>query len=151
MQFSGANAHGCTRGRRPRLLLPRPQVNSELRMPRPWSGFRHLPRALVLGKARRLRRYGGICLASGLIASRALLRSVAVVRFRLWLATAVALGAIVGSLLRAQVSDDEKSQRDESGKAQHETQAASSVASKKSLSTIAKAKAVADTSEKKRA
>jgi len=86
-----------------------------------------------------------------LIASRALLRSVAVVRFRLWLATAVALGAIVGSLLRAQVSDDEKSQRDESGKAQHETQDASSLAPKKSPSPIAKAKAVADKSKKKRA
>jgi N-acetylmuramoyl-L-alanine amidase len=37
-----------------------------------------------------------------------------VVRFRIWLATALASGAIVGSLLHAQVGDEEKSQRDES-------------------------------------
>ena len=37
-----------------------------------------------------------------MIASRALLRSVAVVRFRIWLATALAFGALVaGLLLRA--------------------------------------------------
>jgi N-acetylmuramoyl-L-alanine amidase len=40
-----------------------------------------------------------------LIASLALLRSVAVVRFRIWLATAVAFGAIVAGLLRAQVNE----------------------------------------------
>jgi hypothetical protein len=83
-----------------------------------------------------------------LITSRALLRSAAVVRFRLWLATALALGAIAGSLLRAQVSDEEKSQRDESGKRQHETQVASP-ALKKSPSPIAKAKAAANKSKKK--
>jgi N-acetylmuramoyl-L-alanine amidase-like protein len=37
-----------------------------------------------------------------------------VVRFRIWLATALASGAIVGSLLPAQVGDEEKSRRDES-------------------------------------
>jgi outer membrane biosynthesis protein TonB len=47
-----------------------------------------------------------------LIASRALLRSVAVVRFRIWLATALAFGALVAGLLHAQVS--EKKQRDQS-------------------------------------
>jgi len=72
-----------------------------------------------------------------------------VVRFRLWLATALALGAIAGSLLRAQVSDNEKSQRDESETGQHETQAASSPAPKKSPSPIAKAKAARNKSKKK--
>jgi hypothetical protein len=72
-----------------------------------------------------------------------------VVRFRLWLATALALGAIISSLLRAQVNDEEKSQRDESGKRQHETQAASSPAPTKSPSPIAKAKAVVNKSKKK--
>jgi len=84
-----------------------------------------------------------------LIASRALIRSAAVVRFRLWLATALALGAIASSLLRAQVSDNEKNQREESGKGQNETQAASSPAPKKSPSPIAKAKAAANKSKKK--
>jgi hypothetical protein len=72
-----------------------------------------------------------------------------VVRFRLWLATALALGAIASSLLRAQVSDNEKNQREESGKGQNETQAASSPAPKKSPSPIAKAKAAANKSKKK--
>ncbi len=36
------------------------------------------------------------------------------VRFRIWLATALAFGAILGSLLRAQVADEEKSRHDES-------------------------------------
>ena len=52
--------------------------------------------------------------SSELIASRALLRSVAVVRFRIWLATALALGAIVTGLVRAQVNEEQKSRRDES-------------------------------------
>jgi len=71
-----------------------------------------------------------------------------VVRFRLWLATALALGAIASGLLRAQVSDNEKSQRDESETGQHETQAASSPAPKKSPSPIAKAKAALNKSKK---
>lgn len=66
-----------------------------------------------------------------MIASRPLLRSAAV-RFRLWLATALALSAIASSLLRAQVSDEEKSP----------TPA-------KSPSPVAKAKAVAKKSKKK--
>jgi hypothetical protein len=73
-----------------------------------------------------------------------------VVRFRLWLATAVALGAIAGTLLRAQVSDDEKSERDESGKEQHETHAGSSPTPKKSPGPVAKAKAATGKSKKKR-
>jgi N-acetylmuramoyl-L-alanine amidase len=69
-----------------------------------------------------------------LIASRALLRSVAVVRFRIWLATALASGAIAGSLLpAAQVDDEENGRRDESG------QTASSPNPKKSPSPVAKA------------
>jgi hypothetical protein len=85
-----------------------------------------------------------------LITSRALLRSVAVVRFRLWLTTAVALGAIAGSLLRAQVNDDEKSERDESGKKQQEPQAVSSPTPGKSPGRAAKAKAATAKSKKKR-
>ncbi len=84
-----------------------------------------------------------------MITSRTLIRSAAVVRFRLWLATALALGAIAGSLVRAQVSDNEKSQRDESETRQHETQAPSSPAPKKSPSPIAKAKAAVNKSKKK--
>ena len=82
-----------------------------------------------------------------MIVTRALLRSDAV-RFRLWLATALALGGIAGSLLRAQVSEDERSQRDESSE-QHETRAVSSPRPKKSPSPIAKGKATAKKSKKK--
>jgi N-acetylmuramoyl-L-alanine amidase-like protein len=46
-----------------------------------------------------------------LIAPRRLLLSVAVVRFRIWLATALAFGALVGGVLRAQVSEEKR--RDE--------------------------------------
>lgn len=72
-----------------------------------------------------------------MIASRALLRSVAVVRFRIWVAIALASGAIVGSLLRAQVGDEEKGRRDESE--QIETHASPSPKPKKSPSPVAKA------------
>jgi N-acetylmuramoyl-L-alanine amidase len=72
-----------------------------------------------------------------LIASRALLRSVAVVRFRIWLATALASGAIVGNLLCGQVGDEEKSRRDESE--QIATHASPSPEPKKSASPVAKA------------
>jgi hypothetical protein len=82
-----------------------------------------------------------------LIVSHALLRSDAV-RFRLWLATALALGAIAGSLLRAQLSEDEKSQRDESSE-QHETPAISSQRPKKSPSPTAKRKPTAKKSKRK--
>jgi len=72
-----------------------------------------------------------------LIASHALLRSVAVVRFRIWLATALAFGAIVGNLLRAQVGDEEKSRRDES--AQVQAHASPSPKPKKTPNPAAKA------------
>jgi N-acetylmuramoyl-L-alanine amidase len=71
-------------------------------------------------------------------------------RFRLWLATAVALGAIAGSLLRGQVSDEEEKSGDESGKSQHETSASSSPTPKKSPKPVAKAKAATSKSKKKR-
>jgi N-acetylmuramoyl-L-alanine amidase len=48
-----------------------------------------------------------------LIASHALLRSVAVVRFRIWLATALAFGALVAGLLRAQVNIEKRSSQSE--------------------------------------
>jgi N-acetylmuramoyl-L-alanine amidase-like protein len=73
-----------------------------------------------------------------------------VVRFRLWLATAVALGAIAGSLLRGQVSNDEETPGDESGKSQHETRASSSPTPKKSPKPVAKTKAAGSESKKKR-
>jgi hypothetical protein len=60
-----------------------------------------------------------------------------VVRFRIWLATALASGAIVGSLLHAQVSDEEKSRRDEFD--QIATRASPSPNPKKSPSPAAKA------------
>jgi hypothetical protein len=59
-----------------------------------------------------------------------------VVRFRIWLTTALAFGVIVGSLLRAQVSDEEKSQRDESE--QIDGHASPSPKPKKSASPSAK-------------
>ena len=80
-----------------------------------------------------------------MIASRALLRSVAVVRFRVWLTTAFVSGVILGSLLCAQVDDEEKSRRDESE--QIETHASPSPKPKKSPSPAAKASR--DKSEKK--
>jgi hypothetical protein len=73
-----------------------------------------------------------------------------VVRFRLWLATAVALGAIAGSLLRGQVSNDEETPGDESGKSQHETHESSSPTPTKSPKPVAKAKAAGSKSKKKR-
>jgi len=74
-----------------------------------------------------------------LIASRALLRSVAVVPFRLWLTTAFVSAVILGSLLSAQV-DDEKERPpkpDESG--QIEAHSSPSPKPKKSPSPVAKA------------
>jgi hypothetical protein len=84
-----------------------------------------------------------------LIAPRALLRSVAVVRFRLLFATALALGAVVGSLLHAQVGDEEKSTREESPRKRHKTHAISSSTPAESPSPIAKAKAASGKSRKK--
>jgi hypothetical protein len=71
-------------------------------------------------------------------------------RFRLWLATAVALGAIAGSLVRGQVSNDEEKSGDESEESQHETRASSSPTPKKSPKPVAKAKAATSKSKKKR-
>jgi hypothetical protein len=65
-----------------------------------------------------------------------------VVRFRLWLATALALSAIVGSLLRAQVSSDEEGKREEAPEKRHTTHRTSSPTPNKSPSPIAKAKRV---------
>ena len=63
-----------------------------------------------------------------MIASPALLRSVPVVRFRVWLATALAFGALVVGLLRAQVNEEKR--RDQLGET--ETGAASTPKPKKS-------------------
>jgi N-acetylmuramoyl-L-alanine amidase len=72
-----------------------------------------------------------------LIASRALLRSVAVVPFRLWLTTALVSGVILGSLLCAQVDDEEKSRHEESE--QSEAHSSPSPKPKKSPNPVAKA------------
>jgi len=60
-----------------------------------------------------------------------------VVRFRIWLATALAVGAIITGLLRAQVGEEQKSRRNESEPG--ETSAASSPKPKKSPSPASKA------------
>jgi len=80
---------------------------------------------------------------------RALLRFDAV-RFRLWLATALALSAIAGTLLRAQISEDEKSRRDDVSEEQREKSDVSSPTPEKSPSPAAKHKATAKKSKKKR-
>jgi hypothetical protein len=59
-----------------------------------------------------------------LIAPLALLRSAAVVRFRLWVATALALSGIIGTLVHAQLTDEEKEKPARSLKA-HSTASAS--------------------------
>ncbi|PYJ31307.1 MAG: hypothetical protein DME88_15665 [Verrucomicrobia bacterium] len=71
-----------------------------------------------------------------MIAPRALLRSVAVVRFRIWLATALAVGAIITGLLRAQVTEEQQNRGDQSDKS--ESRAASSPKPKKTPSPAAK-------------
>jgi N-acetylmuramoyl-L-alanine amidase-like protein len=70
-----------------------------------------------------------------------------VVRLRLWLATAFALGAIVGSVLRAQVSDEETGKGEQSVKKRHNAHSFSP-APEKSPSPIAKAKPVSSKSKK---
>jgi hypothetical protein len=72
-----------------------------------------------------------------LIASRGLLLSVAVLRFRICLVIALAFGAIIAGLLCAQVN--EQRQRDQSEET--ETRAASSPKPKKSPTPVGKAKA----------
>ncbi len=81
-----------------------------------------------------------------MIASRALLLSVAVVRFRIW--AALAVGAIVAGLLCAQVSDEQESRHGQSD--QGETHAASSPKPKKSPSPAAK-RATSKSTKKHRA
>ncbi len=71
-----------------------------------------------------------------MIASRALLRSVAVVRFRVWLTTAFVSGGIIGGLLSTQTNAEEKS-RNQSD--QSEARSSSSPKPKKSPSPVAKA------------
>ena len=63
-----------------------------------------------------------------MIASHALLRSVAVVRFSIWLATALAFGALIAGLLRAQVNDEKQRDRSE----ESESRAASTPKPRKS-------------------
>jgi len=72
-----------------------------------------------------------------LIAPRGLLLSVAVLRFRIWLVIALAFGAIIAGLLRAQVN--EQRQRDQSEET--ETRAVPSPKPKKSPTPVGKAKA----------
>ena len=72
-----------------------------------------------------------------MIASRALLRSVAVVPFRLWLTTAFVSGVILGRLLGAQVDAEEKIRHEESE--QSEAHSSPSPKPKKSPSPVAKA------------
>ena len=79
-----------------------------------------------------------------LIASRALLRSVAVVRFRIWVATALAVGAIITGVLRAQVGEEQKSRRDES-----ESSEASASSSRPRKSPTPKAKGARSKSAKR--
>ena len=69
-----------------------------------------------------------------MIASHALLRSVAVVRFRIWLATALAFGALIAGLLRAQVNEEKR--RDQS----EETEARSTSTPKPKKSPTPKTK-----------
>jgi N-acetylmuramoyl-L-alanine amidase len=80
-----------------------------------------------------------------LIASRALLLSVAVVRIRIWLVTLLAFGAIIAGVLRAEV--DEQRQRDQSEET--EPRAASSPKPKKSPTPKAKAEAAVENVTKK--
>ena len=74
-----------------------------------------------------------------MIASRALLRSVAVVPFRLWLTTAFVSGVILGSLLCAQVDGEEKSPPKADESQQIEAHSSPSPKPKKSPSPVAKA------------
>ena len=72
-----------------------------------------------------------------LIAPLALLRCAAVVRFRLWVATALALSGIIGTLVHAQLTDEEKEKRAQFLKAR----AAASTSPDESPSPTPKAKA----------
>ena len=74
-----------------------------------------------------------------MIASRALLRSVAVVPFRLWLTTAFVSGVILRSLLCAKVDGEEKSPPKADESQQIEAHSSPSPKPKKSPSPVAKA------------
>ena len=74
-----------------------------------------------------------------LIASRALLRSVAVVPFRLWLTTAFVSGVILGSLFSAQVDDEKERPPKQDESEQIEAHSSPSPKPKKSPTPIAKA------------
>ena len=74
-----------------------------------------------------------------MIASRALLLSVAVLRFRIWLTPALVFGGIVATLLCAQVHEEQENRRGDSE--QTETRTTPSPKPKKSPSPVAKAKA----------
>lgn len=78
--------------------------------------------------------------ARGLNLRSPLIRSAAVVRFRLWFATVVALSALLATLVRAQVSDEEKRKREESLKTRQEAHDDSSPSDQKSPSPKPKAK-----------
>jgi hypothetical protein len=61
-----------------------------------------------------------------LISPSSLLRSLAVIRFRVFLGTALALGAILASFVNAQLTDEEKKKRDARAKAREEMRAIAS-------------------------
>jgi len=82
-----------------------------------------------------------------LIASRALLRSVAVVPFRLWLTTAFVSSVILGSLLSAQVDDEKERPPKQDESEQIEAHSSPSPKPKKSPTPVAKASK--DKTEKK--
>jgi len=84
-----------------------------------------------------------------LIASRALLRSVAVVPFRLWLTTAFVSGVILGSLLSAQVDDEKERPPKQDESEQIGAHSSPSPKPKKSPAPVAKASK--DKSGKKKA
>ena len=62
------------------------------------------------------------------------------IRFRVFLGTALALGAIVASLVNAQLTDDEKKKRNARGKAQEEMRAVASPTPGETLEPTAKPK-----------
>jgi len=74
------------------------------------------------------------------MAPPALLRSAAVIRFRVFLGTLLALGAIVATLVHAQLSDEEKKKRDARAKAREEMRAVASPAPTETPEPTAKPK-----------
>jgi len=75
-----------------------------------------------------------------LIATSGLLRSPAVIRFRVFLGTALALSGIVVTLVNAQLTDEEKKKRDARIKAREEMRAVASPAPTETPEPIAKPK-----------